>query len=92
VSTIRIGIDYLVEQETQARALGTTFRSFSTLPDLYLSSAPPVARAFDEFSGRWDHRRGELEKALDGLVDALQMIRTSFERCDEEMANQLEAG
>lgn len=92
MSEIRIATDYLRNAERRAVVLKAEFENYSTLRSCDLSSAPEVARAFQDFNGRWDQRRGELATALDAISSALATIRTTFEKADADLKQQLEAG
>lgn len=89
MSTIRLGIDYLRAEERKVVLLRAEFDRFAALPPCHLGSAPDVQRAFTRFEERWDDRRADFSGGLQGIADALSVIRKTFEQVDCQMATEL---
>lgn len=58
----------------------------------YFQNNPVVQDAYDDVDKKWDENRTKLRETVDGLANALQMIREAFEDIDAQGAAILKAG
>ena len=89
-STIKVDPQFLANLATRIRRVSTDLRQYSSHAACNLDSAPPVANAYRDLGGRWDHNRGRLADTLDELAEAFRSARQAFMDADREMAEQLE--
>lgn len=89
----RIQIDpvYLEELARKYENVSTELRILRYTPG-GINRAPAVDEAYNEFHLKWDETRNEIATCVERIVDALRLVRESFEQVDADLAASLNDG
>lgn len=92
MTTIRVDPKFLANLASSLGRVARDLRQHSNYGSNRLSSAPKVASAYGELGMKWDERREELAKNLDGLAAGFIEARDAFVQADKELADSLGTG
>ncbi|MDW3217070.1 MAG: CHAP domain-containing protein [Acidimicrobiales bacterium] len=88
--TIYVNLEELAELEREIHRCTQQLDTASYLGECYVPTSRAVQEKLEDFSGRWDTRRGELGESLEQVASAISSIRTSFENADTELWKALQ--